>query len=192
MSDTMINTADLAGRLSEATTLEQRLAAFSEILEVDRPVSKQVLFGALQDQIYARNLLVSRRSPRHMEYLLSHPPAVEIPEQDARMPSDGELMKHAAAGLMKWARTGFSVVEKTTLQKREDACLACPHAATPTRLLQKMLPSRKESAEIGRRTGEKVCDFCGCTISRKIRLTSEVCPGRDPANPGASRWGDPI
>ena len=49
MSDTMINTADLEARLSEATTLEQRLAAFGEILEVARPVSKQVLFGALQD-----------------------------------------------------------------------------------------------------------------------------------------------
>ena len=49
MSDTMINTADLEARLSEATTLEQRLAAFGEILAVDRPVSKQVLFGALQD-----------------------------------------------------------------------------------------------------------------------------------------------
>jgi len=192
MSDTMINTGDLEARLSGATTLEQRLAAFGEILEVDRPVSKQVLFGALQDATYARNLLVSRRSPRHMEYLLSHPPAVGMPEQDAPMPSDGALMRHAASGLMKWARTGFSIVEETTLQKREDACLACPHLATPTRFLQKMLPSRKETAEIGRRTGEKVCDLCGCSISRKIRLTSELCPGRDPANPGVSRWGDPI
>jgi hypothetical protein len=192
MSDTMITSADLEARLSEATTLEQRLVAFGEILEVDRPVSKQVLFGALQDPTYARNLLVSRRSPQHIEYLLSHPPVVEMPEEDAQMPSNGELLQHAASGLMKWARTGFSVVEEATLQKREDACLACPKLVMPTRFLQKMLPARKESTEIGRRTGDRVCDICGCSISRKIRLTSEVCPGQDPDNPGVSRWGDPI
>src|SRR4051812_35772936 len=180
MSDTMTNTVDpearnpeardLEARLSGATTLEQRLATFGEILEVGRPVSKQVLFGALQNPTYARNLLVSRRSPQHIEYLLSHPPAVDIQEEEAQMPSNGELMHRAASGLMKWARTGFSVVEETTLQKREDACLACPKLVTPTRFLQKMLPSRKEATQIGGRTGNKVCDLCGCTIGKKIRL----------------------
>jgi hypothetical protein len=55
--------AEFDVRLSEASTIEQRLAVFGEILELGGPVSKQVLFGALEDPTYGRNLLVSRRSP---------------------------------------------------------------------------------------------------------------------------------
>ena len=94
-------------------------------------------------------------------------------------------------GVAEMGQDRVSIVERPRC-KNGDACLACPHLATPTRILQKMLPSRKGAAEIGRRTGDKVCDLCGCSISRKIRLTSEVCPGQDPANPGVSRWGNPI
>jgi hypothetical protein len=191
MNHDTINTAELDVRLSEASTIEQRLAVFGEILEVRGPVSKEVLFGALQDPTYARNLLVSRRSPGHLSYLLSHPPVVEIPEEDARMPSNGELMKNVASGLIKWARTGFSIVDETTLRKREDACLACPHLVVPTRLLQRLLPSHKETTKTGRRTGDKVCDLCGCSVSRKMRLTSEFCPSKDPNQPAVTRWGQP-
>ena len=192
MNNETINVAELGVQLSGATPLEQQLAALGEVLGVGAPVSRQVLFGALQDPTYARNLLVSRRSPRHLNYLLSHPPAVEIPEPDAQMPANRELMKNAASALVRWASTGFSIADEATLRRREDACLACPHLATPTRFLQKILPSRKETMEIGRRTGDKVCDLCGCSVGRKMRLTAESCPDKAPDQPAFTRWGEPI
>jgi hypothetical protein len=190
MHDKATDTATLEGQLGKASTLEQRLAAFGDILELGEPVSPQVLFAALQDSTYARNLLVSRRSPPHLHYLLSNPPAVDIPDQHMRMPSNGELVKSAATALFKWAKTGFSTVDEATLERRENACLNCPHLVAATRILQKIVPSGKTSTEIGRRTGDKVCDLCGCSLKRKMRLTSESCPGKDPDRPEFTRWGE--
>ena len=49
MNNETIDVAQLGVQLDEVMTLEQRLAAFGEILEIGEPVSRQVLFGALQD-----------------------------------------------------------------------------------------------------------------------------------------------
>ena len=192
MNNETIDVAQLGVQLDEVMTLEQRLAAFGEILEIGEPVSRQVLFGALQDANYARNLLVSRRSPPHLHYLLSNPPAVEIPDEHAQVPSNGKLLQKAGMAMINWAKTGFSIVDTATLERRETACLACPHLVAPTRLLQKILPSGKTSTQIGHRTGDKVCDLCGCSLKRKMRLTSESCPSKDPARPEVTRWGEPI
>jgi hypothetical protein len=192
MNNETIDVAQLGVQLDEVMTLEQRLAAFGEILEIGEPVSRQVLFGALQDANYARNLLVSRRSPPHLRYLLSNPPAVEIPEQHTQLPSNGRLLQKASVAMISWAKTGFSIVDQATLERRENACLECPHLAAPTRLLQKILPSGKTTAQIGHRTGDKVCDLCGCSLKRKMRLTSELCPSKDPARTAVTRWGEPI
>jgi hypothetical protein len=179
MNNETTNVGQLGVQLGEALTLEQRLAVFGDILEIGEPVSRQVLFGALHDATYARNLLVSRRSPPHLHYLLSNPPAVEIPEQHAQVPSNGKLLQKAG-------------MAAATLERRETACLECPHSVAPTRLLQKILPSGKTSTQIGHRTGDNVCDLCGCSLKRKMRLTSESCPSRDPARPEVTRWGEAI
>ena len=43
-----------------------------------------------------------------------------------------------------------------------------------------------------KRGDPRICGACGCTAARKARLASESCPMRDPANPGLTRWGEPI
>lgn len=192
MNNETTNVAQLGMQLGEALTLEQRMAVFGDILEIGEPVSKQVLLGALQDANYARNLLISRRSSPHLHYLLSNPPVVALPDQEKQMPSNGKLLQKAATAMISWGKTGFSIVDEATLERRENACLECPHLVAPTRLLQKILPSGKTTAQIGHRTGDKVCDLCGCSLKRKIRLTSELCPSKDPARPEVTRWGEPI
>lgn len=185
------SSTNLEAELARATTLEDRLAAFGRLLEIDRPVTKEVLFGALQNAEYARNLLIARPSPRHLDYLLANPPAVDQLEA-AASPATAALAKSAAAAMVRWARTGFSVVDDVTLQRREDACLACPHLAAPERTAQRLVASKRSEGQVGRRAGGFVCDRCGCDVSRKIRLTSEACPDRDPDAPDRTRWGEPV
>jgi hypothetical protein len=192
MHNDTIDAVNFGSQLGEGATLEERLAAFGDILHIGEPVSMQVLFGALEDPDYARNLLLSRRSPSHLRYLLSHPPAVEISDQHRPMPSNGELVSRATTALFNWAKTGFSTVDTATLERRENACLACEHLSGATRILQKILPSGKTSGQIGQRIGDKVCDLCRCSLKRKMRLISEACPSRDPARQEFTRWGDPI
>ena len=188
MSPVGAASAAIEDRAGSAATDAERRAVFGEILGLDGPVAQPVLLAALVDEAYARNLLVSRHDPALRDYLLEHPPKVAVRSS----PSNRALLEKAASSLVSWARTGFSTVDPDLLKRREDACLACPNLATPSRLLQKTMAQDGASGNVGKRTGDKVCDLCGCNVGRKIRLTSESCPGEDPGNPGQTRWGEPI
>lgn len=183
--------AAIEDKAGAATTDADKRAVFGEILGLAGPVDERVLLGALADQVYARNLLVSRRDASFRDYLLAHPPAVAAADEARRPASNAELVRKAGRSLVDWARTGFSTVDLDVLERREEACLACPHLVTPTRLLQKTTGSKRMGAQVGKRTGDKVCDLCGCNVARKIRLTSESCPGLEPGRPAYTRWGDP-
>lgn len=138
----------------------------AEILGLEQAVSEQVLVAALQDEDYARNLLICRRHPGMLEQLLSRPPRRPRPAHAT------ELAARGATALARWAATGFTTVDETTFADRLSACDACPNL------------TRRESPN-------PVCGLCGCRVRWKARLSSESCPAPSPGNPTHTRWGEP-
>ncbi len=103
-----------------------------------------------------------------------------------------ELIKSAAKAFVKWNKIGFSKIDQSVLEKREDACLSCPNLQNAEKLLQKLMGNHLNETKIGFRTGGKVCKMCGCVISRKIALPSESCPDRHPVLNNVTRWNEPF
>jgi len=151
---------------------------FAESLGLQEPVSLEVLRAALQDESYARNLKVSSRTPAILKVLLANPPKAR---SSAAELTAGELAGKVGRSLIQWAKTGFSVVDQATLQRRQAACKSCPHlSAPPDRAVYKLVLS-----------DDHICDLCGCKISLKMRMPSETCPDRHPESLGMTRWGEP-
>ena len=176
-------------------TIDEQCREFAEILGLSEPVSREVLLAALEDETYAHNLLVTRKEPVFLNHLLANPPRQQAPEPapaDQQETSNLELMEQAGKAFLRWAKTGFSVVDDETLARREAACLACSNLQEPMKLLQKLVPSKAVSEQLGQRTGDKVCTLCGCNAGKKMRLPTEVCPDRHPTLEGLTRWGVPI
>jgi hypothetical protein len=154
-----------------------------ELLGLGAPVPEAVLTGALQDEGYARNLLVSRRQPSLLAYLLAHPPRKAV-TGGAAPGSNLDLARKASVALWEWARTGFSTVDDATFHKWLDACAGCPHQTErPDGLLHRIAGGRADG---------KICGICGCPLSRKALLGSEGCPERHPTKPGLTRWDEPV
>jgi len=173
-------------------TIKAKCLEMSQILGLSEPVSPEVLQAATEDETYAHNLLVCRKEPAFLNYLLANPPKLRSsPELLPQDKTNLELISKASQTLLKWAQTGFSVVDDETLERRENACLACPHLSEPQKLVQKIIPSKEINQKIGQRTGKKVCNLCGCNVSKKIRIPSESCPDKHPTQAAMTRWGEP-
>lgn len=179
--------------------VQQKCLEFAEILGLNDPVPLHVLQAATEDNTYAHNLLVCRKEPAFLNYLLANPPKTRslyvsstsleaIPQEKTNL----ELISKASLALLKWGKTGFSVVDDETLERRENACLACPNLSEPQKLVQKIIPSKEINHKVGQRTGKKVCQLCGCNVSKKIRFSSESCPDKHPTEVGMNRWEEPI
>lgn len=164
--------------IDDPLSAEQARERFAEILGLDGPVSEPVLAAALEHNTYARNLLATRGVPEMMAPLLANPPTV------AEEPSTAVLAGRAAKALAVWARTGFTVVDEATYQRRMSACASCPHELEATRH-----PKLHRWIADGERP--KVCGLCGCAVAKKARLSSEQCPAEDVERPGFTRWGEP-
>lgn len=171
------------------STLEEQCSRFSDILGLAQPVSEAVLTAALLNESYARNLLLSKDSPQMLEQLLKNPGKTGV---GAKGFSNMELIGKAGVALARWAKTGFTMVNADILERRESACLHCPHLRAPKSLLQKHMLSSSLNEKVGHRTGKQVCDLCGCNVSNKIRLPSEACPDIDPDHLEQTRWGEPL
>lgn len=167
----------LAQEVSDVS-LRDACERLGEILGLGEPVAEEVFAAAMQDQTYARNLLATREEPELLSHLLANPPAVR------EEPSALALTGRAAQALMRWARTGFTVLDEQSYQRRLAACAACPNQIEARRH-----PKLYRWVTDGERP--KVCGLCGCAIAKKARMSSEQCPGEDPKRPGFNRWGQP-
>jgi hypothetical protein len=159
--------------------LVQERMEFGLSLGLQEPVSLAVLQAALRDETYAHNLRVSSRTPALLKMLLANPPK---PAPASRPFSTAELAGNAAEALARWAKTGFSVVDHETLERRRRACYSCPNlAAAPDKAVYKLTPGSGH-----------ICTLCGCGVDSKMRLPSESCPDRHPEQGGMTRWGEPL
>lgn len=172
--------------------MEEKCLEFAQILGLNQSVSPEVLQAAIENDDYAHNLLVCRKDPTFLNYLLANPPKPSSPASTQIEKSNLELAEKASQALLRWAKTGFSVVDDETLERRENACLTCPNLSDPQKLVQKLIPSKQVTQKVGQRTGNKVCNLCGCNVSKKIRIPSESCPDKHPTAVGMTRWEEPI
>ncbi len=171
-------------------TFEDQCIKFGELLELGKPVNPQVMFSAIHDDEYARNLVANRRRPFYLNKLLNNPPDVSSKHKPEHHHSSRELITNAASALIKWSKSGFMKVDESVLEVRENACLSCPHMVDPDMFIQRIIPSKSISNKIGERTGNHVCDLCGCHIGKKIKLVTEACPDRHPVKDGFTRWNE--
>jgi hypothetical protein len=140
----------------------------------------------LADDKFAFYLIMAKDNPELKEQLLHDPRNKEYEEKtETKEFTNRELFAKASGALVKWAKAGFTEVDKLVYNKRIAACAVCPH-------LRK--PSAKAVYLVSKLAGGKqaVCGLCGCVASRKAKLPSETCPAKDPLNPEINRWGEPI
>jgi hypothetical protein len=148
-------------RLDPGTQREE----FGRILGIDGPVTVEVMSAAVENDAYARNLLLCRRDPELLADLLRHPPRRR---QDF---GAAELAVRGSRALLRWAGTGFTTVDDATYARRLATCDACPDLV------------RADG-------GNPTCGRCGCRVRAKARMTSESCPVRSAEDPELTRWGD--
>lgn len=171
---------------------EDQCKKFGELLDLGKPVTPQVMISAIHDESYARNLVANKKRPFYLNKLLNDPPVVESKHKPEHHYSSTELISSAVEALLRWSKSGFMKVDEQTLQIRENACLSCPNMVDPDKFLQKLVPSKNISNKIGERTGNHICDLCGCHIGKKILLVTEKCPDRHPDKEGLTRWVEPL
>lgn len=166
---------------NETVSLSAQCEELGRLLGLDRPVSEAVMHAAVDNETYINNLLICRRRPDLLEFLLANPPR---PRQDF---TTGELFLKTSKALLKWARKGFTVVDDTTYRRRLDACHRCPDLVRPPE------SKRRLYAAIGAPADDRaVCAQCGCIMARKARLATEHCPALHPEQIGYSRWEEPL
>ena len=170
--------------------IEKERKAYGELLGLEEPVSNAVIMAALDDESYARALIQNKENKEELERLLNNPPITVHEVTDDFIHSHFQLIKSATRSLLRWSKGGFSTIDIETLEKRENACLSCPHLTGPKNILQKIIPGKIVPGEIGKRTGKMVCNKCGCNVSRKILLPTEFCPDEHPEMEGVNRWGE--
>jgi hypothetical protein len=151
---------------------------YAQLLGVEEPISEAVLWAMAEDPSYARRLFACRSAPQVMTLMLQNPPA------PARAQSAAELIATASTALARWAGAGFAVLAEDEIERRLDACLACPNLSAPRSVLQKL-------AGLAAADG-RVCGLCGCNVARKARMSTERCPGAAPDDASVNRWGQPL
>lgn len=156
---------------------------FAELLGLSEPVTPPVLKGALDNEMYARNLLLTRHHQKYLKYLLAHPPSVDSTGSEMSSISTKALVKNAASALARWAEIGFTAVDDAIYADRLAACAQCPHR-TEAPATRGLIYAAAGGA------GKGICRLCGCPIDRKARMPTERCPDPHPDRPGVSRWGD--
>lgn len=169
-------------------TTEQLCERLGHYLGLSKPVPETVLFRALAEPAFAKRLLAARNNLRLLRPLLTD----EANERFKRKPSNLALIQQATSAFLKWGKAGFSIVDQETLEKREAACLSCPHVGLSERFLQKMMAREKITGVPGKRLGASICKLCNCVLGKKIKLSTESCPDAHPERKGHSRWGEVI
>lgn len=172
--------------LKELTDINEACMRFGEILGLSKPVPDSVLYAALDDDDYARNLLLSRRSSELMNMLMAQQ-ANYIPKAQQKAKQSGysnlELIEKLGKSMWKWGLVGFSTVTEDIYDKRLAACRSCDQLEeAPDQLVYNFSLKKNED--------KRTCKSCGCVVARKARLTTDTCPLEDTGNPGFNRWGE--
>jgi hypothetical protein len=170
----------------EYASLAEGCTEFGTFLGLDGPVSEDVFVGAMQDPVYARNLIISRSAPAFLKVLLDKPPQ-QKPAAGQAEKTNVELLAKAARSLWNWTRSGMETVSDETYRRRLDRCAVCPHHTTaPNRAIYNLGAAFMDDTQ-----ERRICTLCGCVTANKARMATENCPSEDPHRPDFTRWGEP-
>lgn len=110
---------------------------------------------------------------------------VSSAESQVKAKSDIEILQKVSVTLVNWAKTGFAIADEATYQKRLQHCMQCPNIAdAPPKVIYKIITANQSN--------EKMCQLCGCIVSKKARIASESCPDMHPHLDQWTRWEEPI
>ena len=170
----------------EYASLAEGCSELGALLGLAGPVSEEVFLGAMQDPVYARNLIISRSAPAFLKVLLDKPPQ-PAPAATRSEKTNVELLAKAAKSLWNWTRSGMESVSDEVYRRRLQRCAACPHHTTaPDRAIYRLGAAFTDDTQ-----ERKICALCGCVTANKARMATENCPGDDPDHSGFTRWGEP-
>jgi hypothetical protein len=82
----------------------------------------------------------------------------------------------------------FTYVDNVVLERREKACLSCPHLTNQQFPTENVVGENQEKS----RLGNALCAKEGVRAAVKARLIKESCPDLHSEDKGLTRWGELI
>jgi len=99
--------------------------------------------------------------------------------------SSPQIVAKGLAAFWKWAKTGFELAEPAQYEARINACTNCEYYRdAPDMPIYRLVSKVTKS--------NKICGVCGCMVEKKARIISGTCPAAHQAQPGLSRWEEPL
>jgi hypothetical protein len=174
----------LPAEIAGAATPEAAAARLGAWLGLAGPAPAEATRRALADPRFALALAGARNLPGMRDALLAGalavPPAAAAPPRGA-----ARTAAKAAGAVLKWGMDGLRPAAPWVIERRLAACAACPNQApAPETLVYR-------GARVVAGKDARICTLCGCLTNTKAAISTELCPGRDPADPARSRWGEP-
>jgi len=182
-----MNELDKANEVNQASiSMYDIRMRFAEFLDLDEPVSEQVIQATINDPLYMHHLFTCRNTPEFLERLIANPPISEKSlTSSSYHQSNSEIINKGIKTLLNWSKIGFSVVDNETYEKRFSCCIQCPNLVeAPDRLIYRIISVKTVDS--------RICNICGCVASKKASLPSESCPDKHPEYPNLNRWGEPL
>jgi len=168
--------------LEEAAICCQKTLELNSTHELAHQCLKKVEQQHLSKAVTTAEIIFNDISEDRQLHSLEAGNAVKL---NIEIKSDVEILGQISEAIWSWAKTGFSIVDQSTYEKRYSTCMQCPHLVdAPRKLLYKVITANNSN--------EKACALCGCIVSKKTRIASESCPERHPENPELNRWGEPF
>ena len=168
----------------DLTSIEDARRHLGEMLGLGISIPENVLRAAIEDANYAHNLMVRKNSRKSLRAFIKAPLSPNAPSVVIR--DERETLRRFREAMVRWAKVYFTVVDAETKMRRTTACAKCEHISdAPATLLYRI-------AGLFRPNQEKICNLCGCLLSKKIMMPTESCPAPHLTERGLSRWGEPV
>jgi hypothetical protein len=172
--------------VQETESWDEICLRLGRFLGLNSAVPSSVMRRAMDDPLFAHDLISCRNTPAFLNVLMSDPANKYYePAQEVIKRSSFELASKAAGALLKWGKAGFSQIDKETYERRYNACLACEYLVDPPNQIAYKISFAKKN-------DRKICNACGCVAAKKARIPTEACPMADPTNHALNRWGEPM
>jgi hypothetical protein len=141
-------------------------------------LSNALLGRIARDPLFLHHLIICKNNPELVELLFHEAETFQSPSRSKL--TNRQLLKRASVAVSHWAATGFRRVSEEEYQRRLSVCASCDHQinAPKDKFLYKLLSTASEHP--------KICNLCGCMLTKKARLVSEKCPDNS-FGPGG-RW----
>ena len=166
---------------------QRRRETLSRLLGLDEIVPAGVLVNLAIDPNHGVHLWIARADPDFSDKLCE---LAQLP--DRVRDDEAALLVGVDEALEDIESVIDLTVDGATLERREQACLACPALRGSPRQLKVLFASLDEPAPPGSRLRDLTCGMCDCQLGRKLRWRGQKCPQPRSDDPRISRWGEAV